>query len=119
MGGFPQTAGLIFTIDAIIPYDKGEMYAFSTSYRPHCLRRVTIESINGQPFSKDDVYAIVTNDYIAAGGDSYGGLFPAIKNINTGIPVNEALIEYIRTQLNGVIGSKYAKPRGDITIITS
>ncbi len=38
--------------------------------------------------------------------------------VDTGNSLEDALIEYIKTQLGGVIGSEYESPRGDITIIT-
>ena len=31
--------------------------------------------------------------------------------------MDEAVMDYVKTQLHGVIGSEYSNPRGDVTII--
>ena len=93
------------------------MNYLSTYYKPASINRVTIDSINGQPFSATDTYAVVTNNFCAAGGDTYYVFQNASSQFDTGIPLDEALIDYIKTELNGVIGSQYASPRGDQTII--
>ncbi|MBQ7657550.1 MAG: 5'-nucleotidase C-terminal domain-containing protein, partial [Butyrivibrio sp.] len=81
------------------------------------INRVTIESVNGQPFSLTDTYAVVTNNFCAAGGDTYYAFAAASAQFDTGIPLDEAVIDYVQNELHGTIGSKYAAPRGDQTII--
>ncbi len=81
------------------------------------IRRVTIESINGQPFSATDTYAVVTNDFCAVGGDTYYAFANASSKFDTGIVMDEAVMEYIQKELKGTVGSKYASPRGDQTQI--
>ena len=117
VGGYPQTSGIRFTINTKAPYDQGAEYPNSTYYAPKSIRRVTIDSINGQPFSMDDTYAVVTNDFCAAGGDTYYRFLSATAKFDTGIPMDEAVIEYVKEALGGVItAEKYAVPRGDQTI---
>ena len=115
--GYPQTAGIKFTINTTKSFAKGAAYPASTYYKPASINRVTIESINGQPFSKTDTYAVVTNDFCAAGGDTYCAFTKASAQFDTGILLDEALIDYVNTELKGSVGSKYAAPRGDHTII--
>lgn len=117
VGGFPQTSGIKFTINTTRSFAAGPIYPDSTYHKPSSINRVTIESINGQPFSKTDTYAVVTNNFISVGGDTYYCFSSSGTSFDTGIPVDEALIDYIKTELHGVIGSSYASPRGDITII--
>ena len=78
--------------------------------------RCWLQGINGQPFSKTDTYAVVTNNFCADGGDTYYAFAAASAKFDTGIPLDEALMDYIVTELHGTVGSKYAQPRGDQTI---
>ncbi len=115
-GGFPQASGIKYTVNTKKSYKKGEQYPDSSYFAPKKIRRVTIESINGKPFNKSDVYAVVTNDFCASGGDTYYIFKKASAQFDTGIILNEALTEYINVALNGNIGQEYAAPRGRITI---
>ena len=115
IGGYPQTCGIKFTLDTKKSFAKGANYPASTYYKPASINRVTIESINGEPFSKTDTYAVVTNNFCAAGGDTYYAFAAATQQFDTGIPLDEALIDYVTNELHGTIGSKYATPRGDQT----
>ena len=118
IGGFPQVAGMEITVNVGIPYDKGEAYPGTTYYAPASIARVTINSINGQEFDPEATYAVVTNDFVAAGGDTYYALSVSDVITDTGIPLDEALMQYITEELGGVItAEKYAEPQGRITII--
>ena len=116
-GGFPQTAGIVWTIDTTKPYDQGEQYPASTFYAPASIRRVSVQSVNGQPFSSTDTYAIACNDFTAMGGDTYY-VFKALDRFDTGALIDVMLMDYISDALGGVIGQEFAAPRGDITILT-
>ncbi|WP_026520338.1 bifunctional metallophosphatase/5'-nucleotidase [Butyrivibrio sp. FCS006] len=116
VGGYPQTTGIKFTINTGKSYAAGPAYPASTYHKPASINRVTIESINDQPFSKTDTYAVVTNNFISDGGDTYYGFSQATEKFDTGIPLDEAVMAYITEELHGNIGSKYAEPRGDQTI---
>lgn len=118
VGGFPQVSGINFTIDTTKAFDEGDLYPGSTYHAPNSIQRVTINSINGQPFKAEDVYAVVTNNFCAAGGDTYYAFASASAQFDTGVPLDEALMEYITTELNGVIDSRYAEPQGRITLRT-
>ncbi len=119
LGGFPQTSGIAFTIDTTKKYDEGELYPNSTYHRPKSIQRVSVESINGKPFDEKATYAVITNDFVAAGGDTYA-VFGAKDNFDTGYLLDDAITQYIEKELDGVIpASKYSKPRGDETIITA
>ena len=117
VGGFPQVAGINYTISTAVAYDaNAETYPASTYYGPKSINRVTINSINGKEFKADDTYAVVTNDFSAAGGDTYYAFKAATAKFDTGIPLDEAVMEYVTKELKGVIGAQYAAPQGRILL---
>ena len=117
MGAFPQTCGMEWTVDTTVPYDQGELYILngkeSSYYAPASIKRVSIKSVGGEPFDPDGLYVVVTNNFCAAGGDTYNAFNRAYSQgfgFDTGIPMDEALISYVEEALGGVIGEKYAEP---------
>ncbi len=115
VGGFPQVAGINFTLSTAVAYDaNAETYPASTYYGPKSINRVVINSINGKEFKANEVYAVVTNNFCAAGGDTYYAFKAASAQFDTGIPLDEAVMEYVTTELKGVIGAQYAAPQGRI-----
>ena len=118
VGGFPQVSGIDFTVDTTKAFDEGDLYPGSTYHAPKSIQRVTINSINGKAFNAADTYAVITNNFCAAGGDTYYAFAAASAQFDTGVPLDEALMEYITKELGGVIGKQYAEPQGRITIKT-
>ena len=117
LGGFPQVSGIKFTVNTAVPFAQGPAYPDSTYYSPAAIGRVSIESINGKPFSTKDTYAVVTNNFVAAGGDTYYVFGNSTNQFDTGIVMDEAVIDYVQTELGGKItADKYGKPAGNITI---
>lgn len=115
IGGFPQVSGISYTISTGAVYDaNAETYPASTYYGPKSINRVTINSINGKDFKLGDTYAVVTNNFSAAGGDTYYAFKAATAKFDTGVPLDEAVMEYVTTELKGVIGAQYAAPQGRI-----
>ena len=117
VGGFPQVSGMKFTIDTGKEFDQGEQYPESTYYAPASIKRVTIDEINGKPFDPEATYAVVTNNFCAAGGDTYYVFKNASAQFDTGLPLDEVLMEFITEELKGVIGETYAEPQGRITVL--
>jgi len=119
IGAFPQVAGIEFTIDTTVPYENGEQYANSTYYAPAKPgSRVTIATVGGEAWAADAEYVIATNDFTAAGGDTYGVFaYPFTQTgYKTGVALEDALVNYTQTVLEGVIGEQYAAPAGRIVI---
>ena len=121
LGGFPQIAGMNISIDATkkydpqtTPYPSGSGKA--TYYGPASINRVTINSVNGKAFDPNKTYAVVTNNFCAAGGDTYYAFAAASSQFDTGLPLDEVLMDYITTELKGVVGEQYAQPQGRMTI---
>lgn len=118
VGAFPQVAGIEFTVDTTKAYDQGEQYPGSTYYGPNSINRVTINSINGQPFDPEANYVVVTNDFLAAGGDTYYAFSVSVSR-STGKLMDEAVVEYITEELGGTVTvEQYGEPQGRITITT-
>ena len=122
VGGFPQTNGIEWTLDTTKEFDKGDVYMLEgkdTSYfAPKTIQRVTITAINGEPFDPEATYAVVTNNFCAVGGDTYNVFANATKQFDTGITLDEAVMEFVEEELNGVISAeRYGEPAGRMTII--
>lgn len=117
IGGFPQAAGLAFTVKTYEEYDANpEPYPKSTYYGPKSIQRVTIDNVNGKAFDPTATYAVVTNNFVAGGGDTYYAFAAATNQFDTGLPLDEVVMEYITQELKGVIGESYAEPAGRITV---
>ena len=117
VGAYPQTSGIIFTVDTGKEYAAGELYPDSVYHRPSEIRRVTIESVCGQPFDPDAVYTVVCSNFLTDGGDTYY-VFSHKEYIDTGVLLDEVVIRYITEALGGVItADQYGQPCGAQTII--
>ena len=119
IGAFPQVSGIVFTIDTSVEYVNGEMYPDSTYYAPaNPGSRVTIESVGGEAFDPEAIYTIATNDFTAAGGDTYYAFkyAYATSGYNTQLAMEDALIMYVQQELGGNVGEAYAAPAGRIII---
>lgn len=120
VGAFPQVAGIEFTVNTNAPYDQGDVYGTSTYYAPKSINRVTITSINGKAFDPEATYAVVTNNFLAAGGDTYYALSVAENIVDTGAPMDEAVMAYITEVLKGKVTTEaYGEPAGRITVLNT
>lgn len=124
VGGYPQTSGIEWVLDTSVAFEQGEVYALdgkeSSYYAPASIGRVTIKSINGEAFDENATYAVVTNNFCAAGGDTYNVFNRAYVQgfgFDTGIPMDEAVMDYVAEVLNGTIGQEYAEPSAMATQI--
>ena len=118
LGGFPQFAGMEVELNTACEYDANDTtYPGSTYFGPKSINRITIKTVNGKAFDKDATYAVITNDFLAAGGDTYYAFAAAQTQFDTGLPLDEILMEYITLELNGVVTDKYAAPQGRLTIV--
>ena len=117
IGGFPQVSGIEFTVDTTKAYDQGEQYPGSTYYGPKSIQRVTIETVGGEPFDANATYTIATNDFMAAGGDTYYAFAAASVNYDLGIAMDEVVMDYITDELKGTVTAEaYGEPAGRITV---
>ena len=118
IGAFPQVAGMSFTIDTSVPYENGPAYESSTYFSPaNPGARVKNVTVNGEALDLEAAYTLATNDFTAAGGDTYG-VFAGKSIYMTGVALEDALVNYTRDVLGNVVtAEKYGKPAGRITVI--
>lgn len=118
LGSFPQVAGIEFSVDIGVPYDEGELYPGTTYYAPASIRRVSIQTVGGKAFDPEAVYTVATNDYLAADGDTYSVFGKAGVNYDTGVALDQALMDYIDEELDGVVSAeRYGQSAGRITTL--
>ena len=79
---------------------------------------MTIDSINGEEFDPEATYCVVSNDFTAAGGDTYYAFTAAEDVINSGIAMDVVVMDYITEELGGVVtAEQYGETQGRITIL--
>ena len=99
-GGFPQVSGVSFEV-----------------YTDFTANRVQNVKVNGEPLDLEKVYSLVTNDFTQIGGDGYDMLAKYSVAEYFGA-LDEALVSYVNSELEGVVGEEYAKPEGRIVMNT-
>lgn len=84
-GAFPYVAGSRYAADMRLP--EGER-----------VTKVEVENADGQwqPMESAGTYRLVTNGYLARGGDGYAMLKAVEKRYDTGFVDTEAFIEYVK-----------------------
>lgn len=118
LGSFPQVAGIEFSVDIGVPYDAGELYPGTTYHAPASIRRVSIQTVDGEAFDSEAVYTVATNDYLAADGDTYSVFGKADVNYDTGIALDQAVMDYIDEELDGVVSAeRYGQSAERITTL--
>lgn len=119
VGAFPQVAGIEFTINTGAAYDAGENYPGTTYAEPASINRVTIQTVGGQAFDADATYTIVTNDFLAAGGDTYYAFSAAESGYDTGISLDQVVMDYITGELDGTVtAARYGQTANRIHTIS-
>ena len=119
VGAFPQVAGIEFTINTGAAYDAGENYPGTTYAEPASINRVTILTVGGQAFDVDATYTIVTNDFMAAGGDTYYAFSAAESGYDTGISLDQVVMDYITEELDGTVtAARYGQTANRIHTIS-
>lgn len=117
MGGFPQVAGIEYTLNTTVPFEKGAQYEGSAYYKPAKPgSRLQIKTVNGKPFNPQAEYIIVASEFLCNGGDSYAGFMPyaGLNARSIGYIDTDALINYLQTELRGVVPECYEKSQGRI-----
>lgn len=122
--GFAQVAGMTYTVNVAEEYDAGE--AYGKFYKADSINRVTIDSVNGADFDENATYAVIADNFLMNGNDTYY-VFKNVKaaegakylNNGNGVKTRDIVAKYINEVLNGTIGDDYAQPQGRITIVDS
>lgn len=119
--GFAQVAGLEYTVAEYADYDAGE--AYGKFYKADSINRVTITSVNGKAFDENATYAVIADNFLMNGNDTYY-VFKDVKssegatylNNGNGVKTRDIVAMYIKEVLKGEVGEQYAEPQGRITI---
>lgn len=118
--GFAQVHGMKYEVDPREDYDGGA--AYGNFFVADSVNRVTITDVGGAAFDAEATYALVADNYILNGNDTYYTLKNAkdagAKYVNNGpgVRTRDIVALYIQKALGGVIGEAYAAPRGRITV---
>ena len=123
IGGYPQTSGIQWTLDTTKAFDQGDLYILdgkeTTYYAPASIQRVTIRAINGKPFDRER-HLRCRDQQLLRGRRRYLQRVrrASSASFDTGIPLDEALMDYITEVLDGKITAEtYGAPRGTETQI--
>lgn len=119
IGAFPQVSGIEYTVNTGAKFSSTENYPGSTYGKPNAVNRVTIQSVGGAAFDPAETYSIVTNDFLGAGGDTYYMFKSSPVGYDTGVPLDEVLMDYITAQCKGTITkAAYGQTAGRIHMIS-
>ena len=119
IGAFPQVSGIEYTVNTGAKFSSTENYPGSTYGKPNAVNRVTIQSVGGAAFDPAETYTIVTNDFLGAGGDTYYTFKSSPVGYDTGVPLDEVLMDYITAQCKGIITkAAYGQTAGRIHMIS-
>ena len=119
IGAFPQVSGIEYTVNTGAKFSSTENYPGSTYGKPNAVNRVTIQSVGGAAFDPAETYTIVTNDFLGAGGDTYYTFKSSPVGYDTGVPLDEVLMDYITAQCKGTITkATYGQTAGRIHMIS-
>ena len=111
-GGFLQVSGLTYEIHTYIPsgvqLDENKMFQGVEGER-----RVKNVKVGGAPIDVNKTYVLASHNYMLKdGGDGYS-MFKGAKVLRDEVMIdNQVLINYIKDELKGVVGSEYANPYG-------
>lgn len=118
-GTFQQVSGITFDVDVTLPSsvvvdEQGMFIEVAGEYR------VKNVKVQGEEIDLERIYTLASHDYLlkelGGGATMFSGCHMILDSIMLD---NQALITYIKEDLDGVIGEEYSDPYGEgrITII--
>ena len=116
-GGFLQISGMTYEVDSSIDStctkDENSMFTGVSG-----ARRVKNVMIGDEPVNPEKTYTLTANNYtLFINGDGFT-MFDNAKVIEDSTRLdNQVIIDYIKENLGGTIGEKYADPYGDGRIV--
>ena len=112
-GGFLQAAGMTYEIQADIPSScvtdtEGQFAGVNGEYR---VRNILV---GGEPLDLKKTYRVAGNEFMMKShGDGFAMVGPENVEIDQIKVDNQVLIDYIKDELGGTVGSEYANPYGE------
>ena len=115
-----QVSGLSYTVDTGKDYDKGEAYG-DNWFTAKSVNRVSISSVNGEPFDPEAVYAVITSNANFNGMDS-SYVFKAAAEANEHSTITTAVVRdvvwmYLAEQLSNRVTEMYSAPQGRLDVV--
>lgn len=118
-----QVAGMEYTVATYKEFKAGAEYG--KFFEVETVNRVMITSVGGKEFNKDATYAVVADNFLMNGNDTYY-VFKNAKeaegakylNNGNGVKTRDIVAMYIKEVLNGTVGSSYTEPQSRITLLT-
>jgi len=117
-----HVSGIEYTIDTSISFNAGEAHMGRIWYRAESIERVTITSINGNPFDETAIYAVITSNANFNGMDISYVLAERASDtenrstITTARVVDEAVMGYILSLPNATITAEHAALDGRLSV---
>lgn len=111
-GGFAHVSGMSYTIDmsvdSTVVFDEdGEFVGVDGA------RRVRDVMVGGEPIDPEGTYSVASHNFLLISGGDGMNMFKGDKIlVDSGLPDNQVLIDYIADVLGGNIGGEYADPYG-------
>jgi 2',3'-cyclic-nucleotide 2'-phosphodiesterase/3'-nucleotidase/5'-nucleotidase len=68
--------------------------------RPFGDRVISMKLENGEVIDPKKLYTVVANDFMFSGGDNYVSLMKGKDIYDTGLPIREAIVEYVKAEKN-------------------
>lgn len=118
-GGFQQVSGLTYEIDVDTPSsvkldDNGMFVGVDGEYR------VKNVMVGEEPLDPEKTYTVASHNYMLKNGGDGMNMFMECEILLDEVMLdNQALIEYLKTGLNGVVGEQYKEPYGEGRIIAA
>jgi len=119
---FMHVSGIEYTVDTTRAFNPGEAYRDRIWHQAESIERVTITSINGEPFDPAAIYAVITSNANFNGMDiSYvlaarEGDADNRSTITTARVTENAVAGFIASLPGQTIGAEQAQTQGRITV---
>jgi len=117
-----HVSGIEYTINQSIPFNAGEAHLGRIWHRAASVERVTITSINGNPFDETAIYAVITSNANFNGMDISYVMAERVSDtqnrstITTARVVDDAVMGYILSLPDATIGLQHTMPDGRLTV---
>lgn len=120
---FPQVSGMELLVTSDVAYQSTDELLCTIGDRSYYApknagERMKILRIGERLFSAEETYHIVTNDYLANGGDAYAA-FSKGEKIDTDCLVADMVAAYLKESLEGQMPRRYEQAEGRTAVAAS
>ena len=118
--GFAQVSGMKYTVKDYETFDAGE--AYGSFFRADSIVRTEITEIGGQAFDPEATYAVVADNFLINGNDTYYTMKEAkaagaaYVNNGGGVKTRDVVALYVNQALGGAVDYGYYNAQDRITV---